>query len=117
MLPRLSSACALLGAVSLATSSVAFAACMGEGAPSNTETKCLTAVQIPGNALRSYDISWVNPHRAEYYLGDRSNGGIDIIDTRTLTFKRTVGKGLFTGVVLNPPNAAGVVTIKKDKSG
>ena len=107
----------LVGVGSLATSGAAFAACTGPGAPTNTETKCLTAVQIPGKPLQSYDISWVNPHRAEYYLGDRSNGGIDIIDTRTLTFKRTVGQGLFTGVVLNPPNAAGVVTINNDKSG
>jgi len=52
------------------------------GSPANTETQCLTAVQIPGNPLRSYDISWVNPHRGEYYLADRSNSGIDIIDTR-----------------------------------
>src|ERR1700704_5833962 len=113
MLPRLSSACALLGAVSLATSSVAFAACMGEGAPSNTETKCLTAVQIPGNALRSYDISWVNPHRAEYYLADRSNAAIDIIDTQRLTFKRFLGKGHFVGVKLN---AAGTA-VNNDISG
>jgi hypothetical protein len=56
-------------------------------------------VQIPGNPIRSFDISWVNPHRAEYYLGDRSNKGIDIIDTRNLTFKRTIGG--FIGVVLN----------------
>jgi len=44
----------------------------------------------------SYDISWVNPHRAEYYLGDRSNSGIDIIDTRTLTFKRRLGGPAFS---------------------
>ena len=107
----------LVGAGSLALSGAAFAACTGPGAPTNTETKCLTAVQIPGNPLRSYDISWVNPHRAEYYLADRSNSGIDIIDTRHLTFKRTLGKGKFVGVVLNPPNAQGVVTVNNDKSG
>jgi hypothetical protein len=59
----------------------------------------VTAVQIPGNPIRSFDISWVNPDRAEYYLGDRSNAGIDVIDTRTLTFKRTIGG--FVGVVLS----------------
>src|SRR6266704_373999 len=108
-------ASALLGAASLATSGAALAACTGLGAPATTETKCLTAVQIPCNPLRSYDISWVNPHRAEYYLGDRSNAGIDIIDTRTLTFKRTVGG--FVGIVLNPPNAQGVVTVNNNLSG
>ena len=76
-------ASALLGAGALATSGAALAACMGLGAPTTTETKCLTAVQIPGNPLRSYDISWVNPHRAEYYLADRSNASIDIMFTGT----------------------------------
>ena len=94
----------LVGAGSLATSGAAFAACTGPGAPTTTETKCLTAVQIPGNPLRSFDISWVNPHRAEYYLGDRSNKGIDVIDTRSLTFKRTIGG--FVGVKLNAAGTA-----------
>ena len=98
----------LFGAVSLVTSGAALAdpPCTGPGAPTTTQTKCLTAVQIPGNPLRSYDISWVNPDRAEYYLADRSNAGIDIIDTHHLTFKRTLGKGLFVGIKLN---AAGAV--------
>src|SRR5882762_8183003 len=107
---------AVLAAPALLGAGTAYAACAGPGAPTNTETKCLTAVQIPGNPLRSYDISWVNPHRAEYYLADRSNEGIDIIDTRTLTFKRTLGKGLFTGVKLNnagQPNEA----VNNDISG
>jgi len=106
----------LVGAGAFATSGAALAACTGLGAPTTTETKCRTAVIIPGKPLQSYDISWVNPHRAEYYLGDRSNGGVDIIDTRTLTFTRTVGQGLFTGVVLQT-NSAGVVSINNDKSG
>ena len=91
MLRSFSVAHALAGAASLGICGAAFGACTGPGAPTNTETKCLTAVQIPGNPLRSFDISWVNPNRAEYYLGDRSNAGIDIIDTHTLKFKRTIG--------------------------
>src|SRR6266850_2332097 len=113
MLRRLASAGAAVGAVSLVLSGAAFGACTGPGAPSNTETKCLTAVQIPGNPLRSYDISWVNPQRAEYYLADRSNSAIDIIDTKHLTFKRFLGKGLFVGVKLN---AAGTA-VNNDISG
>jgi len=92
------------GAISVAATSAFAAPCTGPGAPTTTQTKCLTAVTIPGNPLRSFDISWVNPDRAEYYLGDRSNSGIDIIDTRTLTFKRTIGG--FVGIKLN---AAGAV--------
>src|SRR5260370_42033197 len=89
----------VFSAVSLTGSAAAFAACTGPGAPTDTQTHCLTAVQIPGNPLRSFDISWVNPDRAEYYLGDRSNAGIDIIDTQHNTFKRTLGG--FVGVKLN----------------
>jgi len=100
---RNSIAAMLSGAVTLAASGAAFAACTGPGAPTNTQTRCLTAVQIPGNPIRSFDISWVNPDRAEYYLGDRSNSGIDVIDTRHVTFKRTIGG--FVGVKLNGAGA------------
>ena len=99
MSARLSSASALLGAVSLAASGVAFGACTGPGAPTDTQTKCLTAVQIPGNPLRSFDISFVNPHRAEYYFADRSNAAVQVIDTRHLTHKRALGG--FVGIKLN----------------
>src|SRR6185312_12979098 len=103
-------AAAAIGIGSFATSGAASAACTGPGAPTNTQTKCLTAVQIPGQPLRSYDISWVNPDRAEYYLADRSNSGIDVIDTRNDTFKRRLGG--FVGVVLTgvtPANPQGTV--------
>jgi hypothetical protein len=89
-------ATALLGAAALTPA--AAAPCTGPGAPTTTQTKCLTAVTIPGNPLRSFDISWTDPRRAEYYLGDRSNSGIDVIDTRTLTWKRTIGG--FVGIKL-----------------
>src|SRR5215471_2418365 len=72
--------------------------------PLTTQTKCVKAVAIPGHPLRSFDISWVNPQRAEYYLGDRSNAGIDVIDTASLTFKRTLGG--FVGIVLNKAGTA-----------
>src|SRR5262249_58884242 len=90
----------LLAVASLATSAAIAAPCTGPGAPTTTQTKCLTAVQIPGNPLRSFDISWVNPNRAEYYLADRSNAGIDVINTQTVMFKRTIPG--FVGIKLNP---------------
>ena len=104
MSARLSSASALLGAVSLAASGAAFGACTGPGAPTDTQTKCLAAVQIPGNPLRSFDISFVNPHRAEFYFADRSNAAVQVIDTRHLTHKRSLGG--FVGVVLNATKTA-----------
>lgn len=62
---------------------------------------------IPGTQLRSFDISFVNPDRAEYYLGDRSTKGVDIIDTRHLKFVRTAGTDKpFRGIVLNGAGTA-----------
>ena len=90
---------ALLGAALSLTATGAMAApCTGPGAPTTTETKCVTGIAIPGNPIRSFDISWVNPQRSEYYLGDRSNSGIDVIDTQKLKWKRTLGG--FVGIKL-----------------
>ena len=97
-------AAGLLGSLAVVPPSTAGAApCTGPGAPTTTQTQCLTAITIPGNPLRTFDISWANPDRAEYYLGDRSNNGVDIIDTQSLTFKRTIGG--FVGVRLLPSGA------------
>jgi hypothetical protein len=52
----------------------------------------------PGNPLVGFDVSWVDPDRAEYYLADRSNAGIDTLDTSRDTFKRRIGG--FQGLVL-----------------
>jgi hypothetical protein len=94
------------------------APCTGPGAPTATETKCKTAIAIPGAPLQSYDISWVDPQRGEYYLADRSNKGIDVIDTKKLTFKRTITGSPtgfhFVGVVLT---TASPPAVNNNKSG
>jgi hypothetical protein len=72
--------------------------------PASIQTKCVTAIAIPGNPLRSFDISWTNPKRAEYYFADRSNAGVEVIDTDSLTWKRLLGG--FVGVVLNGAGTA-----------
>jgi hypothetical protein len=86
-----------IAAVSLAATG-ANAACVFTPALT-TQTKCVTAIAIPGNPLRSFDISWVNPKRAEYYFADRSNAAVQVIDTQGLTWKRSLGG--FVGVKLN----------------
>jgi len=91
----------LFGAVSLAPTGAVAADCTF-AQPLTTQTRCLTAVSIPGNPLRSFDISFVNPDRAEFYFADRSNSAIDIIDTETLKFKRFLGG--FAGVALKNGN-------------
>jgi hypothetical protein len=111
-LAYLSSALALGLFGSIAVSTPAAAACQGPGALTTAQTKCVAAIALP-TALQSWDISWVNPQRAEYYLGDRSNNAIDIIDTEHLTFKRSLGQGLFRGTVFN----AGHTAINSAQSG
>jgi hypothetical protein len=88
--------------VSLAPSGAVAADCTFNP-PLTTQTRCLTAVSIPGNPLRSFDISFVNPDRAEFYFADRSNSAIDVIDTETLKFRRFLGG--FTGIALTTTGA------------
>jgi hypothetical protein len=82
---------ALAAAMSIATTSVQ-AACSGPSVP-NQQTKCLTAVQIPGNPIRSFDISFVNTSRSEYYLSDRTNAGMQVLSTAGPTYLRTITGG------------------------
>src|SRR5258708_1136120 len=93
--------------VSLMTAGAAAAApCAGPGAPTNTQTKCVTSIPLPF-ALTSFDISFVNPDRGEYYLGDRSSKGPDVNDTNLLVYKRTVGLDKpFAGLVFNAAGTA-----------
>ena len=94
----------LFGILALAASGAAFAQCTGPGAPGKgSPWQCLTAIQVPGNPLVSFDISWVNPNRAEYYLADRSNGAVDIVNTSTNKFKTQI-KG-FVGAKLGNATA------------
>lgn len=93
----------LFGAVSLAPTGAMAADCVF-ATPLTTQTKCLKAIIIPGNPLRSFDISFVNPDRDEYYFADRSNASVDVIDTEHLKFKRFLGG--FTGVAINPKTGA-----------
>jgi hypothetical protein len=103
MINHRSYACLTIGAVAFAaTSAYATETCVFTP-PLTTQTKCVTAVAIPGNPLRSFDISFVNPDRREYYFADRSNSGVQVISTHSLKWKRTLGG--FVGVVLNGSGA------------
>jgi hypothetical protein len=59
--------------------------------------KLKTVVSVPGGKITSFDISFVDTASGLYLLGDRTNKGIDVIDTATNTFLGIVGQGLFTG--------------------
>jgi len=60
----------------------------------NSETATysrLTTIQVPGKPLTSFDFTAVDPVLPLYYLTDRSNAGLDIIETRTNTFAARIG--------------------------
>src|SRR3984893_1301680 len=45
----------------------------------------------------SFDISWVDNSTQKYYLADRTNNAIDLVDAATDTFVGFIGKGQYTG--------------------
>jgi hypothetical protein len=52
------------------------------GAANAAELRQIGTISIPGEPLNSFDISWIDQSTGMYYLADRSNKGIDIIDTK-----------------------------------
>jgi hypothetical protein len=47
--------------------------------------------------LYGFDISWVDNSTQKYYLTDRTNNAIDLVDAATDSFMGFIGKGQFTG--------------------
>lgn len=58
--------------------------------------KLLATVPVPGKPLVVFDISWVDQPSQLYYLADRSNATVDVVDTRHNTFVKQIAGG-FTG--------------------
>ncbi|MDE3108889.1 MAG: hypothetical protein KGL02_03010, partial [Acidobacteriota bacterium] len=47
--------------------------------------------------LRFFDVSWDDNATQRYYLADRNNNAIDVVDSATDTFLGFIGKGHYTG--------------------
>ena len=62
--------------------------------------RLLTTVPVPGN-LVVFDISFVDPATQLYYLADRSNNAIDVVDSRRNVFVKQINKGGFKGFTGN----------------
>jgi DNA-binding beta-propeller fold protein YncE len=64
----------------------------------------------------SYDIGWVDSDAHRYYVADRTNKGIDVIDTTNKTFLTTLAAGKFEGFTGNPDASGpdGVLLIPED---
>lgn len=57
----------------------------------HTPLRLIGAISIPGNPVLSTDIAWVDPGTEKYYLADRSNNGVDIINVETGFYEARVG--------------------------
>ena len=51
-----------------------------------TPVRLIGVIPVPGNPITSADIAWVDPGTERYYLADRSNFGVDIIDAESNFF-------------------------------
>src|SRR5262249_14984245 len=82
--------------------------------------KLLATVPIPGDLspLRAFDISFVDQDTQLYYLADRSNASVDVINAKTNTFVMQIkASPAFRGVALKPnPSGPGFVA-DNDRSG
>lgn len=65
----------------------------------------VTSVQVTPQNPTSFDISWFDPATGSYYLSDRTNKAIDVVQGTTLT--NQIGAGLFVGASPNGPNSSG----------
>lgn len=52
---------------------------------------------VTAKALKSFDISFVDPTIGLYALGDRTNNAVDLVDTHSNTFLSFCGHGSFQG--------------------
>ena len=73
--------------------------------------RLLTSVPVPGH-LVIFDISWLDADTQLYYLADRSNNAIDVVDAKRNVFVKQIAKGQFTGFTGNNDTSGpnGVVT-------
>jgi hypothetical protein len=75
--------------------------------PAVDAIKAGKTVTNPTGLFASFDISWVDNERDLYYLADRSNNAIDVVDAIDGHFVKYIGKGDFSGIVTVPPAPAG----------
>src|SRR5260370_26528779 len=74
----------------------------GSSRADNDETvRFLTSIPVPGSATNTtggkmyvYDISWLDPKTQRFYLADRSNAVIDVVDAKRGVFVKQISAGL-----------------------
>lgn len=82
--------------VSLAQAHDAARAVVTPHQPVTSFTAPVLVKNSPTN-LRYFDVSWNDNSKQRYYLADRTNNAIDVVDSATDTFLGFIGKGHYTG--------------------
>jgi hypothetical protein len=75
----------------------------------NAPISLLCVITVPGNPIVSSDIAWVDPRTERYYIADRSNSGVDIIDAEHDVYVGRVG-GMAGGFPTTPGTGGGTAT-------
>jgi hypothetical protein len=103
---------ALLGAAGLLAIGVVPALAQSDEAFTAT-----TAISLPnGQKVTSFDIGFVNPGAGLYYLADRTNNAIDVVETTNNTvFQLAVGKFAGVGPTSDTSGPDGVITVGPDR--
>ena len=89
----------------LFTGSVVFAM-LAATAPRQPEQKFSEPILVKNSPtnLRAFDVSWNDNNTQKYYLADRTNNAIDLVDSSTDTFLGFIGQGHYTGSRPCPSN-------------
>jgi DNA-binding beta-propeller fold protein YncE len=90
----------------LALMATGIIAAVGVSAYAASLTRIAT-IDIPGNKLEQFDIGYVDSEAGRYYVTDRSNAGVDIFDSRKMTYIGRVGG--FVGLKFNPDKRPAIV--------
>ncbi len=105
-----------------AAAALTLAACAGTGSthppvatPAPTTYTLVRTVPVPNvppaSGTWSFDIGFVDGAAHRYYLADRTNKGIDVVDTTSDTFVTVAGAGKFAGGSGNTGGPNGVVPV------
>src|SRR5689334_12297570 len=84
---------------------------LAAGAAGAADLKQIATIAVPGTPIDSFDIGFVDQKTQRYYLADRTNKGLDIIDAKTNKFLARVPG--FVGAMKSNDNSGpdGVVII------
>ena len=91
---------AVLWTILIVIVSVSYAASQAVYAASGSRPKFFSKPVLVKNSptnLKYFDVSWVDQATQRYYLSDRNNDAVDLVDAATDTFIGFIGKGHYTG--------------------